>query len=481
MDELRKPERLLSVNWEDGMLVKASHLTEQEGYFENLNRWVAEHAVNFFGLTRPPRGQTSALEIRVDHDGQNWAVILSRCYALTPNGRIIQIDSQYDNAVKSAAVLAKSPDAVPVYLHAKQGKIGIGLPGRDSEPTRHPYRGYDYEILVGGLKDADPADCLKVGEIKFADSRPELSADYIPPCMIIGSHALLAEQCRRLHGLLTLVQQSAIDGFQAFISVSQDKPGKFGIEHRWFEDMLAGLSIQLGGMLKTHPAPELPIAPYYLISYYQQVFGTVDAMMETYREAALTLRKKFSDNEAFKRFLDGIKEFPSSKYNHYELGPQCWRLIRLMNDFVEFINLLKSLAGALPQVGLIMNYRNREYRLQSFGAIKSQVERDGVTIKIEGLANVVSRDVIVGVNREIFSGADYRYIMVKIGLNENSIPGRMDPVYVDAETSTGSLIMKPMDDLAAPSIGTINLNFRGNFNPQDLKSVANEMINVYVY
>jgi hypothetical protein len=399
---------------------------------------------------------------------------------VTPSGRIVQVDQQLDGGVKSAP-MAPTHGALPVYVHVASDKIKVGHPSGNGEPTRHPFRAFNYRLITGELGEADPADCLKVGEVVFGDARPVLSSDYIPPCMEIRSHPLLADQCRRLYGLLTLVQQGAVSGFQSFAAVSQDKPGKFGAEHRWFQDMLAGLAIHLGGLLRSHPVPEQPISPYYMINHYRQVFGIVDAMMETYKEAAITLRKKYADNELFKRFLDGVKDFLRSGYDHHQLGPQATRLVRLMTDFVEFINMINILAGALPQVGLVMNYRNREYRLQTFGAVASTVERDGVTVKIDGLANVTSRDVLVGINRDLFSGVDYRYIMVRIGLNENNIPGRMDPVYVDAESAGGSLILKPMDDLACPTMTALNLNFKGNFNPQDLKNIPAEMINVYIY
>jgi hypothetical protein len=479
MDDFRNTEKLFSVNWEDGMLVRAAHLIEQEKYYEYLNRWVVEHTPHLFGLTGPTPWHKSSLDLRLDHDGQNWLVVITRCYGMTVSGRIIQIDNILSNEVRSVPVTTGSGDKIPVYLHVKREKRGVGNPSGQDEPTRHPHRAFDYEVIAGELREIDPADCLKVGEIKYSEGRPALSADYIPPCMVIGSHPLLAEQCRRLSGLLTLVQQNAVSGFQAFVAVAQDKPGKFGIEHRWFQDMLSGLAIQIGGMLRAHPTPDLPMAPYDLIRFYRQVFGIVDSMLDTYRESSLILKKKFGDNEAFKRFLSGIKE--TGDYNHYDLGPETSRLIKLMNDFVEFINLIKSLAGALPQEGLIMNYRNREYRLQQFSTIHSLIDRDSVTVKIDGLGNCVSRDILVGLHRDLFSGVDYRYIMVKIGINENNIPGRMDPVYVDAEASSGNLLLKPMDDLAEPAIGCINLNFRGNFNPQDLKSISNDMVNVYIY
>jgi hypothetical protein len=481
MDELKKSGRLLSVNWEDGMLVKASNLTDQERYFEELNRWEIRHGQSYCGLAKAADIQGYPLEMRIEHDGQYWVIVLTRCHGLTPKGNIIQIDSEYDNIVKSAAIPLGERVSMPVYVHAKSSKIGVGLPSGNDDPTRRPYRGYDYEVLIGQAHNIDPAECLQLGIIVFGDGKPQLSPDYIPPCATIGAHPLLAEQCRRLVGLLTVIQQSAVSGFQAFAAVVQDKPGKFGIEHTWLRDILAAMAIQLGGLLKVHPNPDMPAAPCELIAYYQRIFGMVEAMLDTYHDAAVLLKKKYGENESYKRFLDGMGEFANSKYNHNELGPQTARLIRLMNDFAEFINLIKNLAGALPQVGQVLSYRNREYRLQTFASVQAQVERDCVSVKIEGLGSIVSRDILVSLSRELFRTVDYRYIMVKIGMNENNIPGRMDPVYVDADSSAGNLLLKPMDDLADSSIIGVNLNFRGNFNPQDLKNIAKEMINVYVY
>lgn len=481
MDETRKSGRLLSVNWEDGMLVKASHFIDQEAYFEELNRWVIRHCVNHYGITRLANANTYPLDIRVEHDGQNWVIVLSRCLGLTASGRIVQIDSQFDNTVQSAAILPSERSGLPVYVNAKPAKVGVGLPTGSDEPMRRPYRGFNYEILIGQLTHVDPADCLQIGIVNFTDGKPQLSPDYIPPAMTTSAHPLLAEQNRRLIGLLTVVQQSTVSGFQAFAAVVQDKPGKFGIEHTWLRDILASLAIQLGGLLKIHPNPDVAVAPSELMDFYKRIFGMVEAMLETYHDAEVLLKKKYGENDLYKRFIADMREFANSKYNHNELGPQIARLIKLMNDFAEFVNLIKNLAGALPQVGQMLAYRNREYRLQQFASVQSQIERDGVTMKIEGLGSIVSRDILVSISRDLFTGVDYRYIMVKIGMNENNIPGRMDPVYVDADTSPGNLIFKPMDDLADSAITTVNLNFRGNFNAQDLKAAAKDMINVYIY
>jgi hypothetical protein len=57
----------------------------------------------------------------------------------------------------------------------------------------------------------------------------------------------------------------------------------------------------------------------------------------------------------------------------------------------------------------------------------------------------------------------------------------MDPVNVDAESSQDNLILKPMEDLKSQSLSVINLNLRGNFNPQALSAVNNENLAVYVY
>lgn len=481
MDETKNNGKLLSVNWEDGMLVRASHLTDQEAYFEELNRWVIRHCVKNFGLARLTNANAYPLDIRVEHDGQNWVIVLTRCHGLTANGGIIQIDGQVDNTVQSAAIISGERSGLPVYVYVKPVKVGVGLPSGSDEPTRRPYRGFDYDILIGQLSHVDPADCLQVGVINFADGKPQLSPDYIPPSMTTSAHPLLAEQNRRLIGLLAVIQQSAVGGFQAFAAVVQDKPGKFGIEHTWLRDILANLAIQLGGLLKIHPNPDVSTSPHELTEFYKRIFGMVEAMLDTYHDAAVLLKKKYGENDLYKRFIADMREFANSKYNHNELGPQTARLIKLMNDFAEFVNLIKNLAGALPQVGQVLAYRNREYRLQQFAGVQSHIERDGVTMKIEGLGSIVSRDILVSISRDLFAGVDYRYIMVKIGMNENNIPGRMDPVYVDADTSPGNLIFKPMDDLADSSITAVNLNFRGNFNAQDLKAAAKDMINVYIY
>jgi hypothetical protein len=481
MDKFRKSGRLLSVNWQDGMLIKSLHFNEQEEYFENLNRWTVRNSAAFHGLARPVDMTGPSFNIRVDHDGQNWVVILSQCYAFTASGKIIQIDSEYDNGVKTTVVDAGGTGKIPVYVQATGEKVNIGAAAGSDMPTRYPYRGNDYKLIVGELVDLDPADCLKVGEIVYRDDSPMLSDEFIPPCTAIGAHPALSDYCFRIKGVLTQARQAALNGFKAFAAASQGKGAKFGPEHKSFQDILSMLSIKLGGALKVHPRPDLPLTPYSFFSYYQEIFGTVESMFETYSEAGNLMKKKYAGNELYNRYISGMTSFANSKYNHQEIGVMLKSLVLLANDFVEFINLITGLAGILPKTGKSLHYRQKDYQLQSYGTVATQPERDGISIKIKELNNAVARDVIISIKRELFGGADHRYIMVKIGLNENDVPGRMDPVYVDAETSTENLIFKPMDDLKSQSLNAVNLNLRGNFNPQALTALGADNLSVYIY
>ena len=104
-------------------------------------------------------------------------------------------------------------------------------------------------------------------EIIMDQDKPQLSADFIPPCTLIGAHPFLSDYCFKLKGVLTQARQSALSGYQAFISSSGEEGGKFGPEHKLFRDILSDLSIKLGAMLKVHPRPDLPVSPYYFVLY----------------------------------------------------------------------------------------------------------------------------------------------------------------------------------------------------------------------
>jgi len=481
MENLRKSGRLLSVNWQDGMMIKSVHFNEQEEYFDNLARWIIKNNPVFYGLTRPADLSANSFDVRIDHDGQNWVVVLSRCYGFTASGKIIQVDGDSNGGVKTESIPPGGSGSAPVYIYASGQKSNMGIPAEGNLSTRYPYRSFDYRLIIGEVVDIDPADCLKIGEIVFSQNKPDLSVDYIPPCSAIGAHPALSDYCHRIKGILTQARQSTLTGYRAFTAASQGEGGKFGPEHRLFQDILAALSVKLGSMLKVHPRPDLPASPYHLFAYYREIFGMVESMLETYGEAADMLKKKYADNGLYVRFMEALTAFTNTRYNHQEIGPQIKSLILLMNDFVEFINLITDLAGVLPQTGKLLHYRQKDYMLQAFGSIETQPEREGLTIKVIGLSNITTRDIIATIKKDLFSGVDYRYIMVKVGVNENDTPGRMDPVYVDAETSPDNLILKPMEDLKSQSLNVINLNLRGNFNPQALSGIRSENLAVYVY
>jgi len=481
MEKNNKSGRLLSVNWQDGMLVKSSHFDEQESYFENLISWMIRSSALFYGLIRPAEISGHSFGIRLDHDGQNWVVVLSQCYGITAGGNIIQIDSAYDNSIKTKPIKPEGANNIPVYVYADGSKKNLGIPSETGMLTRAPYRCYDYKLLAGELTDINPADCLKVAEIVIEQNSPRLSEAFIPPCTLINAHPVLSDYSFKLKGLLTQARQSALNGYQAFVSLSEGEGGKFGQEHKLLQQILSELSIKFGAKLKIHPRPDIAVTSQDLFSFYQEIFGTVESMLETYGEISIILNKKFSNNELYTRFISELSGFTNSKYNHQELGKSLRSLILLANDFVEFVNLIAGLAGVLPKTGKVLHYRQKEYMLQNFGSVTTRQERDGLSIQISGLDNIVSRDIVVAIRKELFGEADHRYIMVKIGVNENNVPGRMAPVNVDAEVSPENLVFKPMDDLKSQSLNAINLNLRGNFNPQTLTELNTDSLAVFVY
>jgi hypothetical protein len=225
MGNLKKTGKLLSVNWQDGMMVKSAHFDEQEEYFEDLARWTLRNNPVFYGLTRPADMSAPSFDVRVDHDGQNWVVVLSRCFGFTASGRMIQIDGESDDGVKTAEITSEGPNITPVYVHATGLKKKIGMPAEKSLSTRHPYRCFEYRLIVGEAADVDPADCLKIAEIVSSQDKPGLSMDFIPPCSVIGAHPTLSDYCYRIKGILTQACQSALSGYRAFIAASQAAGG----------------------------------------------------------------------------------------------------------------------------------------------------------------------------------------------------------------------------------------------------------------
>ena len=190
------------INWADGMKITRSHLLGNDNAFRDTVRDAGGMMLTplNYGLLPPAPGKDSPLALTCD--GQE--LVLSACRAVTPGGARIEIDAAQPSlrlALSAARDewmrLGQSTGYAVVEVNPFEPQPW-GQPDPEEEPLRYPFTTPGYRL--GAVPQSALASSLSaafhlpVGRITLANGIFSLSADYLPPCRMVGVLPAMQQQ-----------------------------------------------------------------------------------------------------------------------------------------------------------------------------------------------------------------------------------------------------------------------------------------------
>ncbi len=177
---MAKFQDIWAVNWQDGMLVNAEHLTLDQQYVENIARRIIRSTVIDYGLawdpTEPDPMTSLDWEPRMI-DENVLEVEVRSCRAVTPDGSFIAI---FNNAGPESPEYTTRIELTEhantrfnVFIEVDHSRYHeVGLVDSDEIPPRALYRINAYHVTITGTKQKKP-NALKIGEVILRDGKPE--------------------------------------------------------------------------------------------------------------------------------------------------------------------------------------------------------------------------------------------------------------------------------------------------------------------
>jgi hypothetical protein len=196
------------VNWVDGMKITREHFNQVQNFVYDQTRDVIGMGLtNFnYGLlsASPEAAQSLELDIQIDLSGQINAS-LHTCRAISPEGARIEITkgnvkelAAYLKDMSAAATADKATKSYAVVLHADLfNRIPYGTPDPSENPARHPYSSPNYQLSIIPFEQLYTSSSFRnylvLARINQNEGIFTVDEGYIPPCVAVQNHRVLAE------------------------------------------------------------------------------------------------------------------------------------------------------------------------------------------------------------------------------------------------------------------------------------------------
>jgi Bacterial Type VI secretion, VC_A0110, EvfL, ImpJ, VasE len=209
------------VNWKDGMRVSSKDFAATDKAWADALRDVRAtvfQGINF-GLLPPLRdsSDTSAYpKLRLDLSPAHSVLTLLECRAITEGGYRIEITEDIHHRLKLPlklpAAIVQNKESFDVYITIDMFDVQDAGKLSQDAPPRYTHAAPLYELTVqpagiacGGFNH------LKIAEYQYKLGRFERNELYIPPCLTISAHPILAKRFERAYILLHNIHSAAID------------------------------------------------------------------------------------------------------------------------------------------------------------------------------------------------------------------------------------------------------------------------------
>ena len=476
--------KLLSVNWQDGMLVSQQHLKDQETYFENLVRWHSLDVGDQHGLVRKIRDGSPALGFSLSVSSGLLQVELLHCHALTPDGSIIDYRSDDGRSLRAQAEVDDGP--MPVYVGiVNPDKREVGEPDPEEDPPRYPYLASNYMLAVGQPPQVSQGRYLQIGRLVVDGTEVRHDATYYPPVLTISADQRLNEKVQdyrnRLENLLSLASRAF-----AAINVGGSMAREQTSLQNAFKQTIYQFSYHLSATLDDFVIGRNAVHPEQMVIYFKRLFRVFTTALNLQPALKDYLNEKFFTKELgteIGSFMSQVDSFLLADYDHNNLGGH-------VKHVDSILGALRAMMGYLAQVKHeqlgrqavatdSITYHGQTFHVAEYGQARLEQVGELSYLVVDMTESQAVTDTIVLLNKELASAAQWSAMQVRLGLNDARGLGETDPVEIDATTYDTKVALHPQDMLKSPAVRQLTLIFRGAADPDKFANLGKMDLTVY--
>lgn len=473
--------RLYSVNWLDGMLITQEHLRDQEKYFEELATWHAMHAGDRYGLVRKSRSGRPALGLNLAVNGNRLRVEVAHCQAITPDGHYIEINGSAGDTVRGEADISQA--TVPVYIGVDvERKRQVGDPDPNEDFPRVPYLASRYSIHLGEPPNTPEGRFLQVAMLRVDGSDVGHAPNYYPPSVSLYADERLSEKALDLRNRLENLLSLSTRAYKA-VGILAKESTSLQVA---FKDTISTLAYYLTSTVDDFIVGPNAGHPLHMVVFFKKLFRVFAAAIGLHSNVSDFLNEKYFSKQVgseIARYLSSIEAFIMSEYDHRNLGGH----VTMIADILETMRGTMAFLAQTKDVDLgdqavateTLTYMGRTYRNAAYGARRLEQVGELSYLMIEMAAPGPVADVVALMTKDLFGGAEWRSMQVRLGLNDARGLGETDPIDVDTTAFGNKVALHPRDMVETSSVRQVTLIFRGAPDPAKFDQLGKMDLIIY--
>lgn len=351
------PLKYRSVNWVDGMKISSGHFVQTDNFIQDIIRDSNSISLNKnnFGLLPPFNGENTSLDIQINERASNHLqVIIKQCNAITAEGYRINIapnlaaeelgfthyftnDTATDGVETYYIILTVNPHE----------RVATGKPDPEETPLRYPEVSsfYNITILSASQISTKNNNYLEVGKFTRSSAGIQLTANYIPPCSSILSHADLIKYYESFSNQLNEFQ---LLSFRIIDKItSKDTISPIGKNVKMLCDKMLDYIARIYFSYRNVAYQEPPLV---LVGYFSEMahifFSSIKSIAGNEREELLKYFYEWKDvtpgnfEELLARLIEVV-------YNHHDIRSS----MTVVDEFLRVITALWNKLSTLEYIG----------------------------------------------------------------------------------------------------------------------------------
>lgn len=350
------------VNWADGMKINQAHFRAlEDSLLEYQHQYAALQAAPFrFGLLPPRQTNTAPYGLSMDANG----VEVYRCWGLTQDGIMIQVDGSEDQGLKASMqqlLGGRRLDAYPDwYLLIKARpyqRRAMGEPDQEEDSFRPPsaVTAYGLELVPGEQINSTSylPGVLPLARITVSSQGAQADDRYIPPVVNLRASSILYERYKVLERTLLDIDNH----LTAIVQKAQYKAQHEG--HTVISADLLEIASHLGRYLSEQMDNYLHVLPEQSPFFFQLWFIRMARKLDFSFRYLKAKDQTFNYCTQYTPYPTTFWEAESSnviglRYQHYHVQPALDTIQTWVNNLEDILRKLSELHyNELGRLGIV--------------------------------------------------------------------------------------------------------------------------------
>ena len=461
-----------SVNWQDGMLIQASHFIADTAHLREVIGRNSGLSLGWFGVFAEP-GEAVPLDLNVAINGLECTAELRRFRGYFPDGTWLEFEADASDVVVARRRVENVADQeLPVCLFVSTDQFyEFGEPDPALDPPRRPFRQPRLQLSLEDPEDRPARQSMVLGRIQLRDGVAALDPAVLPACATMASWPALRDLAARFAEALERWRRFAVDHFVVLLPVATAPAGGTGRELEFAQRETAfQWAMEVARLQAVYPLLARRGTPPLWFAHLQSAARSILTLLELNREMARDVAEhEQAALTTLRRVIDYVPD-PNSLGGMLVMGQEC---LQAMDRVLPAVFTHE----ALPSSSLV--YQNKTYYELTYARRSCRTQGELAFLEISGLSASEVEDCVLLVEGETGVQLAQSRPNARLGPNDRGTWPSSDPAFLDVSFKDRAVLVHPIGFRPVKELNRLTLVCLGAGNLSAFERGSDQEIRVF--